>query len=111
MDMVVEELAGGITRVALSGRLDIAGAAAIDLRFNAIAGAKAAISVDLTQVTFLASMGIRTLLTGAKASKNRGGKLVVLSPPTMVEKVLETAGIDALIPIFRDEAEALAAVR
>jgi len=39
MPISTEELAGGITRVILDGRLDIEGAAAVDLPMNVIAGA------------------------------------------------------------------------
>src|SRR5436305_1130268 len=60
--MEVEELSGGVTKVRLKGRLDIAGAAEIDLRFNALAGAQRAVIVDLSMVDFLASMGLRTLI-------------------------------------------------
>ena len=38
MQVSTEELPGGITKIVLDGRLDIAGAAAIDLKMNLIAG-------------------------------------------------------------------------
>ena len=40
MAMVTEELPGGITKVILDGRLDIEGAAAMDLPMNVIAGSQ-----------------------------------------------------------------------
>jgi anti-anti-sigma factor len=110
MQMAVEELEGGITSVVLVGRLDIAGAGAIDLQFNTVAGSKRAIVLDLSQVSFLASMGIRTLVSGARTVRSKGGAMVMLSPVNTVENVLRTAGIDELIPIFRDRATAVAAV-
>jgi anti-anti-sigma factor len=110
MDMVVEELDGGITNVALRGRLDTNGAGAIDLPFSVVAGAKRAVVVDLSEVDFLASLGIRVLLTGAKAVQRKGGKLVILTPDGNVSTVLKTAGIDTLIPIFHERGAALASV-
>jgi anti-sigma B factor antagonist len=80
MDMQVEELDGGVTNVMLRGRLDTVGAGAIDLKFSAVAGSKRAIVVDLSGIDFLASLGIRVLVMGAKAVRNKGGKLVLLSP-------------------------------
>ena len=56
MAFSTEELTGGITKVVLDGRLDIEGAAAVDLRMNVIAGSKKAVLVDLQQVSFLGSM-------------------------------------------------------
>jgi anti-sigma B factor antagonist len=111
MDMQVEDLADGVTNVALRGRLDTVGAGVIDLKFNAVAGSKRAIVVDLAGVNFLASLGIRVLVLGAKAVKNKGGKFVLLSPDENTYSVLKTAGIDEIIPIMFDRAAAIAAVR
>ena len=106
----VEELADGVTKVRLKGRLDIAGAAEVDLSFCTIAGAQRKLVVDLSMVEFLASMGIRTLVTGAKAVHGKHGKMVVLAPDGNVEKVLVSSGANLLIPIHHDEAAAIAAV-
>lgn len=111
MDMQIEEADGAITNVVLRGRLDAAGAGAIDLKFNALAGARRSIIVDLSAVDFLASLGIRLLITGAKAVKNKGGKLVLFSPTENVLAVLNTAGIEQLIPVMFDRGAAIAAVR
>jgi hypothetical protein len=61
MEIATEELTGGITRVILAGSLDIAGAAAIDLRMNVIAGANRTVLVDLRQVSFIGSMGAKRI--------------------------------------------------
>jgi anti-sigma B factor antagonist len=111
MDMQVEELDGGVTNVMLRGRLDTVGAGAIDLKFSAVAGSKRAIVVDLSGIDFLASLGIRVLVMGAKAVRNKGGKLVLLSPDENVHSVLTTAGIEQLIPILFDRPAAIAAVQ
>jgi anti-sigma B factor antagonist len=110
MDMIVEETDGGVTNVILRGRLDTAGADSIDLRFNAVAGAKRAVVVDLSNVNLLTSLGIRVLLLGARAVKSKGGKLVILSPDANVRAVLQAARTDTLIPIFDDRNAAIAAV-
>ena len=110
MEMVVKELDGGIAHVILRGRLDTTGADAIDLKFNVIAGSRRAIIVDLSEVDFLASLGIRVLLLGARTVKSKGGKVVILSPSENVSSVLTTARTDTLIPIFFDRDAAIAAV-
>lgn len=110
MDLAVEEREG-VTLVHLDGRLDIAGASAVDLRFSALAGSRRSLVVDLSKVSFLASMGIRLLLTGAKTVAAKGGRMVLVGPDAEVEKVLATAGIDMLIPIHADAASAIAAVK
>ena len=110
MEMLVEDTDRGVTNVILRGRLDTAGANSIDLRFNAVAGAKRAVVVDLSNVNLLTSLGIRVLLLGARAVKSKGGKLVLLSPDANVRAVLEAAMTDTMIPIFDDRNAAIAAV-
>ena len=74
MGIAIEELTGGITKVILDGRLDIEGAAAVDMKMNVIAGSRMAILVDMRQVSFIGSMGLRALMVPARAIKNRGGQ-------------------------------------
>jgi anti-anti-sigma factor len=102
MEMRVEALDGGITRINLAGRMDYAGASEIDSGFMAVAGRDKFLLVDLSKVNFLASMGIRTLITAAKAVKERGGKMILFAPDMMVAKVLKTSGTEMLIPVYYD---------
>ncbi len=111
MPIAMEELDGGITKVILDGRLDIEGAAAIDMRMNVIAGTKKAVIVDLQNVSFLGSMGLRALVAPARAIKGRGGKIVIFGPNEMVEKVLKMSGVDTLIPIHHELQNAIAALQ
>jgi len=110
MRMSVEPVAGGVVMVVLDGRMDVVGAGTIDVQFSAIAGSSKGVVVDLAGVSFLASLGIRTLLLGAKAVQRRGGSFVLLSPVDEVAEVLEVMGVTELMPIFRDRDAALAEV-
>ncbi len=94
----------------LDGKLDIAGADAIDLQFNAVAASHVGVVVDLTNVSALSSIGIRSLLIPAKTVQRRGGSLVLLNPVAEVERVLEVAGMIGLMPIYRDRNAALASL-
>ena len=109
MKMAVEPVGPGVVKVILDGRLDIAGSGIIDLQFNAIAGSHRGVVVDLAGVSFLASIGIRTLLLGAKAVQRRGGSFILLNPVEEVERVLEVMGMTDLMPVFHDADTALAA--
>jgi anti-anti-sigma factor len=109
MNMTTEPVAPGVVRVILDGRLDITGAGAIDLQFNAIAGSHSGVIVDLAAVSFLASIGIRTLLLGAKTVQRRGGSFVLLNPVAEVERVLDVMGMTDLMPVFHDVDAATAA--
>lgn len=111
MEIATEDLPGGITRVTLAGSLDIAGAAAIDLRMNVIAGAHKTVLVDLRQVSFIGSMGLSALVAPARAIKSRGGKMVLFGPNQLVAQVLKASLVDTIIPVYSDLEAAIAAVR
>jgi anti-sigma B factor antagonist len=112
MDVQVQHLDGGIERINLAGRLDSASIKDVDLRLSALtAESKASILVDLSQVSFLASIGIRTLLTTARLLRQRGGKMALLNPQSLVEEVLKVTGIESIIPIFHDLDAASAALK
>jgi anti-anti-sigma factor len=102
MKMAIEPVVPGVVKIVLDGRLDITGASDIDLQFNAIAGSHRGVVVDLAGVSFLASIGIRTLLLGAKAVQRRGGCFILLNP-------VDEVGMTDLMPIYRDSDAALAA--
>lgn len=106
MEMNFETLPSGAVLIALAGRLDIQGAAAIDLRFAAVAAANKAVVVDLGEVSFMASMGLRCLILGAKSMRGKAGRMALWRPQPMVEEVLVTSGTSTLLPISHDRAEA-----
>ena len=62
----------------------------------------------MSEVTYLASLGLRMLLTVAKALKLRGAKTVLLSPQPAVRQVLSLSGYDQVIPVYNDEGTAVA---
>src|SRR5215467_3728356 len=111
MRIAEEELPGNIIKVTLEGRLDIEGAAAVDLKMNIIANSRTAVLMDLQGVSFLASIGLRSLVIPARAIKSRGGRVVLFGPNEMVGKVLKTSGIDTVIPVHHDLPSALAALQ
>lgn len=110
MSITITELDHNVTMAALSGRIDIAGALAIDMPLSLIGGSRRAVVIDLTGVDFMASMGLRSVVMCAKAVLSKGGKVVLLSPQPAVLEVIQFAGIDELIPIHTDAAAAMAAV-
>jgi anti-anti-sigma factor len=108
MEITISEFGGVAKKVTLVGKLDIAGAETIDLQLAAIAGTKTSIVVDMMGVDFIASIGIRHLVTAAKTVGRGPGKLVLLDPTPLVTEVLATAGLGDFLPIARSEDEARA---
>jgi anti-anti-sigma factor len=109
--MTLEELPGPVTCVRLDGRLDSAGADAIGLRFTAAVAAQGRPAVvDLARVPFVASLGLRLLISTARALAGKGHRVALFGAPELVQGVLDDAAIDQLMPVVATEAEALAAV-
>lgn len=109
MDIEVTELGGSVTCVRLKGRLDASGADSIGLKFTAavVSQGRPAV-VDLSSVTFLASMGIRLLLSAAKGLSQKGAKMVLFGAPSLVQEVLEQTAVDQIVGVVASEPEALA---
>jgi anti-anti-sigma factor len=110
MDMQVQDSEGGVTRVVLEGRFDIAGAQEVDLRFSVLAGSAKALVVDMANVSFLASMGVRTLMSTAKKMVRRSAAMAVCGADESVENVLRSTGFDEIVDLYPDFASALAAL-
>jgi anti-anti-sigma factor len=66
--------------------------------------------VDLSKVSFIASLGIRMLLTTARGLAGRGAKFVMYGANPAVMEIFETTALSDIIPILNTEAEALAEV-
>jgi anti-anti-sigma factor len=111
MQLSTQDMDGGVTRVELDGRMDIAGAAAVDMKMNLIAGSAKKLLIDLQKVSFLGSMGLRSIVLPARAVLSKGGKVVIYAPTEMVESVLKASNIDSLLPIHHDLAAATAALQ
>jgi anti-anti-sigma factor len=103
MKIESDMLAGDVRRIGLEGRLDIDGVHAAEARFTELATADPGrVVVDLAGVSLLASIGLRLLLAAARGQKARGGRLALAAARPAVRKVLLSAGIDRLMPVFDD---------
>jgi anti-anti-sigma factor len=101
MELQYSELDNNIRMIKLIGKLDITGVGQIENKFAGYCGGeKARVVVDLSEVDFLASIGIRLLTLTAKSVVSRGGRMVLLNPTPDVHHVLEVTGIPAIIPIY-----------
>lgn len=110
MNMEQLPLESNMIKIILDGALDIAGAGDIDLPFSIISGKYDKVMVDFTKVSFLASIGIRVLVKAAKTIGNRGGRMVVINPNDASRKVLQSTGVNSIIPIVDSEAAAIVAL-
>jgi anti-sigma B factor antagonist len=109
--MELSELGDKLVSVRLTGRLDTPGVDRIELRLTAslVPRGNSAV-VDLSNVQFVTSMGIRMFISVAKALNGKQARLVLHSPQEVVSEIFDNAALGAILPIFATEAEALAAV-
>ncbi|MFN3491232.1 MAG: STAS domain-containing protein [Anaerolineales bacterium] len=110
MQIEYSELGSGIRLIKLIGALDIIGVNDIEIKFTGYcAGDGVRVLVDLSDVDFLASIGIRLLTTNAKSLLSHGGRMVLLNPTSSVREVLDLTGIPDIIPMYEqlESAEAV----
>ena len=101
MQLQYSELDKDIRLIKLTGRLDVIGTGEIETRFAGYCtGDNVRVVIDLSEVDFLASIGIRLLTLTAKSVSRRGGRMVLIKPNPSVQNVLEITGIPAVIPVY-----------
>ena len=93
----------------LNGRIDGNNHRQFDAEMKAkIEGAQAIVG-DCTNLTYISSAGLRSLLIAAKAIWAKKGTFVLCSLSGSVMQVMKTAGFDQIIPIYKDRSDALSA--
>jgi anti-sigma B factor antagonist len=110
MDVVITD-ESGVTKAELAGRLDTANVNELEHHFTTGIMPKAQNTVvDLSNVSFIASLGIRMLLTTARGLASRGAKFVMFGANPAVMEIFETTALSDIIPILVTEADAMAEV-
>jgi anti-anti-sigma factor len=97
----IVSLPGPQTTVSLAGELDPATAPDLSSRLLELAADPGVTSVviDLAQVSFLDSAGLRVLVSANEALRARSADLVLRGPSPNVRRVLEVTGLTDLIAV------------
>ena len=91
---------GTSTRIAPSGELDIATTPALEQAIaEATKTAGAALVLDLRELTFMDSTGLRTLAQCNARAEQDGFTLTIWRGSRQIERVLEISGLGALLPL------------
>lgn len=105
-----QEKAGDVTIVKLVGRLDSASAAAAEESFAAtLTGGAPRLAVDLSQLEYISSAGLRVLLVVGRKVQQADGKLVLFGLVPNVREVFAISGFDKILSLAADRNAALAA--
>lgn len=94
------EDADGTIVIRLAGELDLAGTPALAHELHAAFEASPdAITLDLSDLTFVDSIGVQAIVVGGEQARSQGCQLSVRSPCRPVLRTLQLSCIDQLIPI------------
>lgn len=105
----IVEQTDSLSHVQIVGPLDLAGVGAIELRFTAsTASRRRHAIVDMSQVPFMASLGMGLLVQVARSLTGDGRKVVLLAPTDIVATALRTSRLESIMPIAADLAAARA---
>jgi anti-sigma B factor antagonist len=96
----VSDSLGDTIMIRLQGELDMASAPGLGGALDTALDAKPSVLVlDLTELTFLDSTGIRVLITACRRAGAEGASFILRSPRRSVLKALRLTGVDRLLVI------------
>ena len=99
----------GRTEAALSGEIDLSTVGELQDRLEpALQSDPRLLVLDLRQVTFLDSSGLRLILRLHKRQEEQGGRLVLVRGGRRVARVLEITGADSELELVDDPSEVAA---
>lgn len=110
MDIREEQL-DGAWLVAAAGRIDSNSAPALEAVLPDRVQQHPATIMDLAEVAYVSSAGLRIFLKGVKAAKATGHRLVLTGLSPAVYEVFDISGFTAIFTIAQDVEAGLAAAR
>jgi anti-sigma B factor antagonist len=85
----------GAPRLVVSGELDLASAEELDGHLKQLEASEPDVLVlDLRELDFMDSTGLRTVIAADARAKDRGGRLVVVRAPEEVDRVFRLTRMD-----------------
>lgn len=107
MEITVSEMRR-VTLVEVNGRVDSNSATRFGETISEqIDAGRHQIVIDLAQVDYMSSAGLRELVSSLKTLHNLNGDLRIASPSPKVKEVFIIAGLDAIFKMFPTQVEAV----
>jgi anti-anti-sigma factor len=107
---ITESSAGAVKVAAMKGRLDAATASGAEAKLLGLLAGGAKLVVDLAEVGYVSSAGLRVLLLAAKQAKAGGGAFALAAPQAGVMEVLQISGFHKILAIHDTRDAAVAAL-
>jgi anti-anti-sigma factor len=98
LEVKEEELDGGVRRLALKGELDMVSAPEVSARLEEMARDGVAVRLDLSELSFMDSTGVRVIYTASRALQENGGSLEIVKPKGEPWRALEITGLHRILP-------------
>ena len=92
----------GVGEVQAIGELDLVSAPVFAPALEVLAAAGAAITVDLSRLTFCDSQGINLFFRIARAARESGGSLTLANPAPTLLRLFEVVDLDTYIRVTAD---------
>ena len=106
---ITEQDQNGITVFVLEGRIDTEGSVDLDMTLQAaVSAGKYKMVLDMAQVSYISSAGLRTLADVVTKNKENGGDLKLVAVNRRVLRVLRIIGFDRFFSLHDTVEEAVA---
>jgi anti-sigma B factor antagonist len=105
---ITERRAGDVVTLSLSGRLDATTAKTFEARILAqIESGDRRFIVDLAQLDYISSAGLRVLVLAGKRLDGGRGRIVLCSLKNPVREVFDIVGFSSTFPVYASHDDAL----
>jgi len=109
VDMSTREIDGALI-VDLAGRLDTETSSLVSEKLDRIVqGGTRKVVLNLDQLDYVSSAGLRVILKAAKALQSSRGEIKICRANGLVKEVMEISGFDQILLTYDTESDALAA--
>lgn len=88
--------------IALDGDLDLATATVVEDELRRAEHSEARVVIDLANVSFMDSTGIRMLISADRRLREQGGSLQIIHVPAHIQRLFELVGIARHLVIAED---------
>jgi anti-anti-sigma factor len=98
-----------VSTVRVRGEIDLAAAERLEQALQSVQDEPSEVTIlDLREVTFLDSTGLRTITSADARARKDGHELRIVRGSDQVQKLLHVTGMDKILPLVDDPAEPLA---
>ena len=96
---ITENKTANSLELVISGRLDTSTAPELEAKLKQIAKETQTLYLNLQNIQYISSAGLRVVLLAHKLMLPTGGKMIIRSPSAFCKQVLEATGMDSILTV------------